>query len=233
MKFFELSILFPAFNEGNNLLKSLEEVSKVEILKKKLHEIIIIDDHSNDDTFEWALICKKMHKNVVVVRNQKNMGLGGSYKEGLKVARGEYITWVPADNSHDARSLEDAYESVGHADMIIPVPSNPKVRSKTRRIISNLFTILVNLVTSNKIKYYNGLTIHKKKLVESIDIVTNGFGFQAEIIVKLLQKGATYKYVETMIQERSEGVTNAFKLKNVIQVVCIIVLLAANKKIKK
>jgi hypothetical protein len=156
---------------------------------------------------------------VKCIKNESNKGLGGTYKVGLAVCQSEFITWVPADCSHGSDSLLEAYRAIGDADIIIPIPTNPHVRPLSRQIISRLFTLIVNGFTKLNIPYYNGLSVHKKILLDGINIGTDGFGFQAEIIVKLVLNGASFKLVNTHISERKTGASKAFTYKNIKQVI--------------
>jgi glycosyltransferase involved in cell wall biosynthesis len=187
------------------------------------YEIIAIDDGSTDGT--WEVLNENLGKQsfIKLMRNEKNLGLGASYKKGLASADGEFITWVPGDLSHMSDSLIEAYLKIGHADIIIPRPINCEVRALTRRIISFLYTTIINTLTGLRIPYYNGLSIHKTSLLKQITIGTNGFGFQAEIITQLILKNnATYLVVDTYIQERSTGGSKAFTRKNFIEVAKIL-----------
>lgn len=213
-----LSIIIPALNEQERIEASvMEAIAAAEDLKID-YEVILVDDGSRDSTWQMMEMISNSNDHIKLVRNPKNIGLGGSYKAGLSVAAGNYITWVPADLSHKRDSLYHAYSKIGSADMIIPFPNNPEVRSLKRRLISKCYTYLVNKSTGFNIPYYNGLSIHRKKLLDSIEIKTNGFGFQAEIIVKLLKHGASFSIADTFIDERTQGKSKAFTRKNMIEV---------------
>jgi glycosyltransferase involved in cell wall biosynthesis len=213
-----LTVIVPAFNEEKNLEASVREIVDAANKSDLSIEIIIIDDGSKDGTWECAQRLQNSNSQVKSIKNESNKGLGGTYKVGLAACRSEFITWVPADCSHGCDSLLDAYQAIGDADIIIPVPTNPQVRPLSRQIISRLFTAIVNGSTKLNIPYYNGLSVHKKTLLDGIKVGTDGFGFQAEIIVKLIRSGATYKLVNTHISERKGGFSKAFTLKNISQV---------------
>jgi glycosyltransferase involved in cell wall biosynthesis len=183
------------------------------------YEIIIVDDGSSDGTADVALRLASESSRLRLIRNPRNLGLGGAYKAGLAAANGAYVTWVPADVSHPADGLIPAYRAIGAADMIIPRPTNPEVRGWSRRIISGLYTRIINWGTGFNVPYYNGLTIHRVDLLRGIYLKTDSFGFQAEAIAKLLLLGASYQVVDTYITERQIGRTKAFRIKNVVAVV--------------
>ena len=214
-----LSILVPALNEERRIADSVGEALKAADQLDIRCEVIVVDDGSTDRTSQVALRLAERDPRIRLVSNARNLGLGGAYKEGLAVARGTYITWVPGDASHPADGLLSAYRSIGQADIIIPKPVNPQARSYSRRMISSLYTTLVNLITGLKVPYYNGLSIHRVDLLRGARFSTNNFGFQAEAITRLVFRGATYKVVDTYITERQVGRTKAFRIKNVLSVV--------------
>lgn len=214
-----LTVIVPAFNEEKNLEASVGEILEAANKSDLSIEIIIIDDGSKDGTWDCAQKLQNSNSQVKCIKNESNKGLGGSYKVGLATSKSEFITWVPADCSHGCDSLLDAYRAIGSADIIIPVPLNPEVRAWNRRILSKIYTYLVNARTGNNIPYYNGLSIHRANLLQGIEIKSNGFGFQAEIIAKLVKKNASYKFVHTHIEERVSGKSSAFRIQNVVTVI--------------
>jgi len=69
-----LSIIIPAYNEEQNLVSIFDEICR-QVNKLKLdYEIIIVDDGSQDSTWE---IAKKLSKgNTRVIRHESNKGSG-------------------------------------------------------------------------------------------------------------------------------------------------------------
>ena len=67
-------------------------------------EIIMCDDGSTDDTYEKALKISQNHSNIVLLKNEKNMGLNYTLNRCLKEASGEYIARMDGDDiSFDTR----------------------------------------------------------------------------------------------------------------------------------
>lgn len=62
-------------------------------------EIILCDDGSKDNTYALALENKKNHPNVVVLKNERNMGLNQTLNKCLAVAKGKYIARMDGDDT--------------------------------------------------------------------------------------------------------------------------------------
>lgn len=220
-RFVKISFIIPCFNEENNIQNTVKEI--LDLSRKcslKNIELIIIDDGSNDKTYEKIKTEKKIRK----FQHKKNIGIGAAYKTGLKKSKGEYIIMIPGDNSHPITSIEPIIKNIGKSDIIIPFTTQKGKRSLLRFILSKAFTLLLNSYFNLKVKYFNGTVLHKRSILNEIEINSDGFDYQAEILIKLIHKKFLYKEVEVVINERKEGqskavsVSNAFKiLKNLIK----------------
>lgn len=61
-------------------------------------EIILCDDGSKDDTYDVALDNQRKHTNVVLLRNEQNLGLNATLNKCLAAAKGEYIARMDGDD---------------------------------------------------------------------------------------------------------------------------------------
>lgn len=89
-----LSIIVPVFNVGSYLKPCLDSIIHQEYTDL---EIILIDDGSTDQSGQ---ICDEyaLKDTRIVVVHQKNQGVSVARNVGLDMARGEYITFVDADD---------------------------------------------------------------------------------------------------------------------------------------
>ena len=63
-------------------------------------ELIMCDDGSSDNTYELALAyAEKYPGKIIVLKNQKNLGLNATLNRCLEVARGEFIARMDADDT--------------------------------------------------------------------------------------------------------------------------------------
>ena len=61
-------------------------------------EIILCDDGSKDNTYEVALENQRKHPNIVLLRNEQNLGLNATLNKCLAAAKGEYIARMDGDD---------------------------------------------------------------------------------------------------------------------------------------
>ncbi len=217
-----LFVIVPALNEEKNIGPTVEMVREAAKIKFGECHIAIFNDGSRDRTGEVAERLAKSFSNLQVIHHDHPKGLGYCYKEGVRLADCEYVIMVPGDNEGLKTSFEKIFSFTGQAEIVIPHTSNPYVRPVLRRLISSCFVLLLNALFKLRLRYYNGCVLHRTEIINSIEIKTDSFAYQAEALIKLIRKGRSYVEVGVPIQERPTGNSKAFRLKNVKNVVTAI-----------
>ena len=215
-----VSFIVPCFNEKGNIENTLNEIlSSINELNIKFYEIIIIDDASTDDTFSKYESIKKKIPNVLLIKNIHNLGYGGTVKKGFKLAKKNYVMFIPGDNSHRGKEISKIIAELKDYDFVSTYYINTKQRNFFRRWFTKIYTPLLNFIFGLNLYYYNGLTIYKTNLLQQIKIQTDSFTFQIEIFVNLIKKyKCKYIFVPTILSDRDEGLSKAFKIKNIFMV---------------
>ena len=121
---------------------------------------------------------------------------------------------LPGDDGFPGQSIAEIISHAGEADIIIPIVTNPGARSRFRAFASKGFTTLLNWTFWLNVGYYNGAVLQRNDLLRAIEIRTNSFAYQAEALVKLIARGATYTHCHVRIQDRAAGRSSALRLKN-------------------
>jgi dolichol-phosphate mannosyltransferase len=220
-----LTVVIPALNEQHNILPTLERLDHALQENVEDYEIIVINDGSTDRTGEIVEDYATKHPNVRVVYNQRNMGLGFSYVRGIQEATKDLYVYIPADNTWPYESFIALFGSIGRADIITSYASNPEVRYFSRRVVSKLFTITMNILFGQKMKYFNGLTIYPIDYLRAITITSTGFGFQAEILLKAIYQDLSVIELCLSIDERASGSSKAITLRNIRNVIVTVLRL--------
>jgi len=214
-----LSIIIPAYNESENIIDTLENTAGALGPLRLSHEILVIDDGSSDATAD--LVASNLHRfpNVRLLKNERNMGFGWSYRRGVDAAALSHIVMVHGDNAWGAETLRDLFGRVGDADVVIGYTRDMwSSRTWTRTMISKAYTGVINLITRRRLKYYNGLQVHQAPVLKSLRIESSGYGFQSEVLVKCLRRAKSVIEVPMDLTERKKGESKAFRLKNVADV---------------
>jgi dolichol-phosphate mannosyltransferase len=215
-----LSVVIPAYNEGRNIEATLEHVNRALVGVHADAEILVVDDGSTDDTGAVVRGAIARMPGVRLLAHAENRGFGAAYRTGVEAATGEYVVMVHGDNAWGADTLRDLFWHVGHADVIVGYTRGMwRSRPIARTALSKTFTWLVNAITGRRMRYYNGLQIHRADVLKGLTIESRGYGFQAEVLVKALRRSRTYIEVPMDLIERRHGESKAFRLRNAVDVV--------------
>jgi glycosyltransferase involved in cell wall biosynthesis len=223
-----IAIVIPALDEAANLAGAVERCRRVAQQHFPDFELIVINDGSTDATGRIAESLAAADPHIRVVHHGRPRNLGSCYKEGVGLARFEYVLMFPGDNEGSDEQLHAVLSRAGSADIVVNYTSNPEVRPWGRRLVSSAFVAVLNGLFGLRLRYYNGTVLHRTAIVRSIAIHTDSFAYQAEALVKLLKKGHSYVEVGTPLMPRAGGRTKAFRLKNFVQVARALARLVAD-----
>ena len=117
----KVSVIVPVYNAGHRLRACLD--SLVCQTLKELELIFVLDcptDESDKIVFEYS----QKNPNIIVITNKKNLNIGLSRNEGIKVAKGEYVAFCDHDDIVKEYMYEHMYNlgKQKDADIILGVP---------------------------------------------------------------------------------------------------------------
>jgi glycosyltransferase involved in cell wall biosynthesis len=218
----EIDITFyvACYNEEGNITSTLDTLTAALAESARTWEIILIDDGSTDRSVEIIRRYLQDHPGLPIqcIVNAANKGLAPTYIDGASLGRGKYYRLVCGDDAEPKETFVTLLKHLGEADMIIPYQVECKGKSLLRRMLSRTFTGLVNLISGNRIRYYNGLAVHLRSNVLRYQAGNTGFGFQADLITRLLNDGFSYVEVPVLARERAKGQSKALTRKNFLAV---------------
>lgn len=100
-----LSIIVPVYNKEKFLKECVESIGNLEISKDKI-EALFIDDLSTDNSYEILKEYEKQNDFVKVIQLDVNSGSPSKPRNvGIKEAKGEYVTFLDADDWLDPKGM--------------------------------------------------------------------------------------------------------------------------------
>jgi dolichol-phosphate mannosyltransferase len=213
-----ITLIVAALNEELVIAETVGQI--VEVVEGRFadYELLLVNDGSTDGTGQVMDRLAVANPRLRVFHHARNMGLGSSYRRGIVEARHEYVMLLCGDGGMPAASLPPIFDRIGTADIVVPYCENLKqIKTPGRYLLSRTYTLLLNTVFGLRLRYYNGLAVHRVELVRSLDNKSNGFGFQGEILVQLLRSGRSYVEVGVKGAEKTNR-SSALRFKNVVSV---------------
>ena len=191
----KLSIIIPCYNEEKNIALLVEKVKKVNLgaLEK---EIIIVDNNSSDNSLAVA----QSISDVRVIREMQQ-GKGAAVKRGFKEAQGDIVMVQDADLEYDPNDYTAVLQPIldGTTEVTNGVRIDGRRKDDHHKMLyflgllgNNAITLTTNLLYGNHAGEYEGCyKAFTKRLIDSIEIKTNNFDYDNELLCKILKRGYT------------------------------------------
>lgn len=185
-----VSVVIPVYNEEKTIETVITSVSKMDCVK----EIIVVDDFSSDGTWE---ILEKLNERypIYLERHKINLGKGASLRTGFALAIGDIVIVQDADLEYDPNDYRKLIKPIldGKADVVYGSRFSGGdahrvlyfwhyVGNKFLTTLSNMFTNL------NLSDMETGYKAFERKVIQSITIQENRFGYEPEITAKIAKK---------------------------------------------
>ncbi len=129
-----ISAIVPSYNEGQGLAIAIKVIAETLDTCESDWEIIVVDDGSNDDTFQQVDLLSTYDSRIKGVSLSRNFGKEAAIIAGLKQATGQAVIIIDADLQHPPALIPDMIEQwrLG-AQIIHCVKSNRKSDSLRKR----------------------------------------------------------------------------------------------------
>lgn len=214
----DISCYVACFNEEKHIQATLNNLIRALKANSINYEIIVIDDASTDSSVKCieAWIKENSTEEIRLVKRGKNVGLARNFVRALHISTGKHFRLICGDDVEPMEALKAIFSNIGKKDLIIPHHTKCPGKTVLRKVISWLYTRLVNTLSGNRIKYYNGLTVAKREDFVEYCRPKLGFSFQADFICHSLAMGKSYVEVGVEAVERRHGVSTAFRRQNLI-----------------
>ena len=208
------SLIVPAYNEEDRIEAVLLKYAN----SFPSAEIIVVCD-GTDNTKDIVGEDFKKYLNIKLLSFEKKLGKGGGIIEGFKVAKGERVGFVDADESVEPDDVKKMFDLLSDYEGVI---ASRKLRESIilvrpplkRRIASKTFNILMRVIFGLDFKDTQcGAKVFRKEAVKDVlsELTTKGFEFDVELLWRLKNKG--YEVTEFPITwKHSEG--SSFSLSN-------------------
>lgn len=205
-----LSVVIPAYNEGENIVPLLERLDR-EVHTSPL-EVLIVYDFAEDTTVPVVERLRPVYPNVRLVLNRYGRGALNALRTGLLDARAPYVLVTMADLSDDLRDVEAMYQLArGGADVVAGSRymrgggqhGGPLVKRTLSRAAGLSLHYLGGVATHDPT---NNFKLYSQRLLRAVEIEsTGGFELALELTVKAHLAGFRIAEVPTHWSDRTAG----------------------------
>jgi glycosyltransferase involved in cell wall biosynthesis len=204
-----------AFNEAASLGAVTSEIHGELARLGTGHELLIVDDGSSDGTGKIADEMAATLPGVRVCHHDVNRGLGGVYRTGFTQARGDLITFFPADGQFPATIISCYLAAIDEVDMILgTLPERD--RPLAGRLLSLAERLLLRALFG-RFPRFQGILMFRRTLLDGTRLVSQGRGWTVlmELILRQARAGARIKNIPITLRPRADGVSKVNNLRSI------------------
>jgi dolichol-phosphate mannosyltransferase len=225
-----IRVVLPAYNEEENLGQLIERIDEAMHDSGMRYEVTVVDDGSRDHTIRIAEgYADKLP--VRVQRHTKNMGLGATIRDGLKLAaeaseEGDIIVVMDADNTQTPGLIQSMARFIREGnDVVIASRYQPGAYvvgvSLPRRILSTGASLMMRtLFPIRGVKDYTcGYRAYRGTLLkEAFErygdefVEPDGFECMIDVLLKLREMGAIIREVPLILRYDYKGGLSKMKI---------------------
>jgi glycosyltransferase involved in cell wall biosynthesis len=188
-----LSIIMPCFNEGRTLDGIVGRVLAANTLGLKM-ALIIVDDGSQDDSWEHIERLAQTHEAVIGLRHHINRGKGAALRTGFDHATGDIVLVQDADLEYDPNEYPRLLQPIldDRADVVYGSRFRGgdavRVLYFWHSVGNQLLTTLSNMFTDlNLTDMETCYKAFRREVITALSLQEDRFGIEPEITAKLSQ----------------------------------------------
>lgn len=226
-----LSVIIPSYNEGGTICLILNKILAVELPYSMTVQIVVVDDGSSDDTEGVIRRFVESHSlsasQLMYCKLDRNRGKGYAVRKGIEMATGNYIIIQDADLEYDPADWPSLLQPLLDGECKVVYGSRVLGKNVYKyksfyyggRFISWVTTFLFGTHITDEATCYK---LFDAKLLKSIPLKVNRFGFCPEVTSKILSRGYQIKELPIRYYPRTKDEGKKIKWKDGVDAILIL-----------
>ncbi len=196
----DLSVVVPLFNEEESLPELVAWISRVAGEKAIEYEILLVDDGSNDHSWQVIGELANLYPQVKGIRFRRNYGKSAGLHVGFEAARGDVVITMDADLQDSPDEIPALMEMIRQQGFDMVSGWKKKRHDPLSKTLpSKLFNCTVRLVSGIALHDFNcGLKAYRNEVVKNIEV----YGEMHRYIPLIAQRAGFGKIGEKVVQHR-------------------------------
>ena len=216
-----VSLVVPMRNEERSLPHLLDVALDALPRHAEDWEIVLVDDASEDETVAVAEARAAAENRIRLVRHAANRGLGGALKSGFASATKEWVLYSDCDLPWDLEETGRVFRAaeLTGADVVSGYRHDRTGEGVLRTIYSFLYNGLVHLAFGFPIRDVNfSCKLVRRRFLGGLPLASEGSFVDAELLVRLRNRGAVIQQVGLDYFPRTRGVSTLSSPRTILRI---------------
>src|SRR5258708_39345485 len=172
-----ISVIYPAYNEEQDIVSTIERSVAALIAITSDFEIIIVNDASRDKTGELADDLVRRHWQILVIHQPRNMGQGVGIITEFRAATKDLLIHNGVDYPFDLSDLKLMLPVLSNADIVVGVRKGRPGYTLYRTLLSIATVRLMHLFFNVRLRDYSFVQLYSRKVWQDIEVDARSTGF--------------------------------------------------------
>jgi len=203
----DISVVVPLFDEDKSLPELEAWIARVMNDNNFTYEIIMVDDGSNDNSWQVIENLSQKNSNVKGIKFRRNYGKSAALHTGFSVTKGDVIITMDADLQDSPDEIPVLYKKIIEENFdVVSGWKKKRYDPFIKRFTSKFYNWVSRRVTKIHLHDFNcGLKAYRKDVIKSIEV----YGEMHRYIPVLAKRAGFQKIGEQVVEHRARqyGVT--------------------------
>jgi glycosyltransferase involved in cell wall biosynthesis len=195
----DISVIIPVYREAKVIGGVVERVRRVMDSTGKTHEILVVDDGSDDETAAAA-----RNAGARVISHPYNIGNGAAVKTGIRHAQGAVFIMMDGDGQHNPEDIPQLLDKIDKYDMVVGARTGDSEGRLHRNMANAFYNLFASYICKMKIQdLTSGFRAVKAAVARQfVPLLPNTFSYPTTITMAVVRAGFTLAYVPIRANKR-------------------------------
>ncbi len=164
----DVSVLVPAKDEAENLPLFMEQAKEAFAGSPLRYEVVVVDDGSDDDTWEVLQRLRERYLFLRVARHRKRRGIADALRTGYVASRGRVLVFYPADLQYKPEDIPRLVAPIvaGESDMV----TGHKQGVYEKAFVSRIYNGLSRTLFDVPVRDLNSVKAYRREVMDVLPV---------------------------------------------------------------
>jgi glycosyltransferase involved in cell wall biosynthesis len=195
----DISVIIPTYREEKVIGGVVERVRRAMDATGKTHEIIVVNDGSDDETAVAA-----QNAGARVISHPYNIGNGAAVKTGIRQAKGKILVMMDGDGQHNPEDIPRLLEKIDFYDMVVGARTGDSESHLHRNMANGFYNFFASYICKRKIQdLTSGFRAIKAEIARQfVSLLPNSFSYPTTITMAVVRAGYSLTYIPIKANRR-------------------------------